>query len=146
MSDTPASEASATGFDALSSSGDSLVGMATLGKTAAALALVIVIILVCTALLRRWGGHSQVAGRHLQVVASTALGGRERLVIVEIDDTWLVLGVGGGQVTKLHELPAPAPGDATPEATATRDTRFATRFARALRNNAGLGGSGRGES
>ncbi|SDJ35577.1 flagellar biosynthetic protein FliO [Billgrantia gudaonensis] len=146
MSDTPATEASASGLDALASSGDSLVGMATLGKTAAALALVIAIILVCTALLRRWGGHSRGIGRHLRVVASTTLGGRERLVIVEIEDTWLVLGVGGGQVTKLHEMPVPASGTTKPAASDTDDSRFATRFARALRHNTGLGGSGRRES
>ncbi|WP_163559786.1 flagellar biosynthetic protein FliO [Halomonas sp. NO4] len=142
MSDTPASETQAAGLDALASSGDSLVGMATLGKTAAALALVVVIIFVCTALLRRWGGHTRMAGHHLQVVASTALGNRERLVIVEVEDTWLVLGVGGGQVTKVHEMPAPPTPEGAP-AEAAGDEPFATRFARALRHNAGLGGNGR---
>ena len=36
------------------SGGDALIGMAALGKTAAALALVIAIILLCTSLLKRW--------------------------------------------------------------------------------------------
>ena len=35
------------------SGGDALIGMAALGKTAAALALVIAIILLCTSLLKR---------------------------------------------------------------------------------------------
>lgn len=144
MSDTPASDSSTSGLDALSSGGDALVGMATLGKTAAALALVIVIILVCTALLRRWGGQGRPGARHLRVVASTPLGGRERLVIVEVEDTWLVLGIGGGQVNKLHELPAPTDGKAP--VGALEDARFAARFARALRQNAGLGSGNRGES
>ncbi len=39
------------------SGGDALIGMAALGKTAAALALVIAIILLCTSLLKRWQHH-----------------------------------------------------------------------------------------
>ncbi|TFH85388.1 flagellar biosynthetic protein FliO [Billgrantia azerbaijanica] len=144
MSDTSASATSASELDALATGGDGLIGMATLGKTAAALALVVVIILVCTALLRRWHGQSRTTGRHLRVVTSAALGSRERLVVVEVEGTWLVLGVGGGQVNKLHELPAPpnqakdGMADSVPA-----DERFASRFARALKHNAGLGGSGR---
>lgn len=145
MRDTPSSEAQATGLEALAVGGDALVGMATLGKTAAALGLVIAIILVCTALLKRWGPQRRAAGGHLQVVASTALGSRERLVIVEVEDTWLVLGVGGGQINKLHELEAPErPHE--PEIADLQGERFATRFARALKHNAGLGGPGRGAS
>ncbi|WP_447956862.1 flagellar biosynthetic protein FliO [Vreelandella sp. EE7] len=91
--------------DALGS--DALVGMAALGKTAAALALVVVIILLCTALLKRIQQKRFDSGARLRVVGTTAVGGRERIVVVEVEDTWLVVGVGGGQITKLHERPAP---------------------------------------
>lgn len=145
MSNTPTTENPA-GIDALAVGGDALVGMATLGKTAAALALVIAIILICTALLKRWNPQQRAAGGHLRVVGSAAVGARERVVIVEVEDTWLVLGVGGGQVNKLHERQAPArPADETP-GKQIEDERFAARFARALKQNAGLGGSRRGES
>ncbi|PMR77715.1 flagellar biosynthetic protein FliO [Billgrantia endophytica] len=146
MSDTPSTEATATGLEALSVGGDALVGMATLGKTAAALALVIAIILVCTSLLKRWGPQRRAAGGHLRVIGSTALGPRERLVLVEVEGTWLVLGVGGGQISKLHELDAPERPvvDSIPDP--VQGERFAARFARALKQNAGLGGPGRGES
>ncbi|KAA0014471.1 flagellar biosynthetic protein FliO [Billgrantia pellis] len=145
MSDTSSTETSVAGLEALAG-GDSLVGMATLGKTAAALALVIVIILVCTALLRRWGPQRRVAGGHLQIVASTPLGNRERLVIVEVEGTWLVLGVGNGQIGKLHELPAPPDQGNAASSELPQGERFAARFARALKQNAGLGGPGRGSS
>ncbi|EWH00854.1 flagellar biosynthetic protein FliO [Halomonas sp. BC04] len=145
MRDTPSSEAQATGLESLAVGGDALVGMATLGKTAAALGLVIAIILVCTALLKRWGPQRRAAGGHLQVVGSTVLGSRERLVIVEVEGTWLVLGVGGGQINKLHELAAPE-RPREPESVELQGERFATRFARALKQNAGLGGPGRGTS
>jgi flagellar protein FliO/FliZ len=42
------------------------------------------------------------------VVGSTAVGTRERVVVVEVDGTWLLLGVGGGNVRLLHSQPRPA--------------------------------------
>ena len=46
----------------------------------------------------------------VKVVGTTAVGPRERVVVVEVDDTWLMLGVGGGDVRLLHTLPKPAAG------------------------------------
>jgi len=64
------------------------------------------------------------------------LGQRERVVIVEVAGTWLVLGVAPGQVSKLHELPAPA-ADAAPASPvdAPLPGSFAERFGQALRHN-----------
>ncbi|MNN99031.1 Flagellar protein FliO [compost metagenome] len=67
------------------------------------------------------------------------LGPRERVVIVEVADTWLVLGVAPGQVSKLHELPAPA-AEVAPAAAAP-DGRFAERLAQALKHNLRRGAS-----
>ncbi|MBI5900942.1 MAG: flagellar biosynthetic protein FliO [Rhodocyclales bacterium] len=41
----------------------------------------------------------------MRVVAATAVGGRERVVIVEVGSTWLVLGVAPGRVSPLAEIP-----------------------------------------
>lgn len=43
----------------------------------------------------------------VKVVGTTAVGARERVVVVEVDNTWLLLGVGGGNVRLLHTLPKP---------------------------------------
>ena len=43
----------------------------------------------------------------VKVVGTTAVGTRERVVVVEVDNTWLLLGVGGGNVRLLHTLPKP---------------------------------------
>lgn len=43
----------------------------------------------------------------VKVVGSTAVGSRERVVVIEVDHTWLLLGVGGGNVRLLHTLPKP---------------------------------------
>lgn len=44
----------------------------------------------------------------VKVVGTTPVGTRERVVVVEVDSTWLLLGVGGGNVRVLHTLPKPA--------------------------------------
>lgn len=113
-------------------SGDALLGMAALGKTAAALAFVIALILVCTVLLKRFNKRQTRHGAHLEVISSTAVGARERVVIVELDGTWLVLGVGSGRINKLHERPAPA---RTPHSAEPPATGFSARFAQALRQS-----------
>jgi flagellar protein FliO/FliZ len=41
----------------------------------------------------------------LKVISGVAVGPRERVVLVEVNDTWLVLGVAPGQVRALHTLP-----------------------------------------
>ncbi|XQU08795.1 flagellar biosynthetic protein FliO [Halomonas sp. LY9] len=112
--------------------GDALIGMAAIGKTAAALALVIAIILLCTSLLKRWQQHRVDHGARLRIVGTTAVGTRERIVVVEIEDTWLVLGVSGGRINKLHERPAPADRTPTP---ASPPSRFSQRLASALANS-----------
>lgn len=43
----------------------------------------------------------------VRVVGSTAVGARERVVVIEVDNTWLLLGVGGGNVRLLHTLAKP---------------------------------------
>lgn len=55
----------------------------------------------------------------VRVVGTTPVGTRERVVVVEVDDTWLLLGVGGGNVRLLHTLPRPT-GSGAPLAESSR--------------------------
>lgn len=57
--------------------------------------------------LRRFSPGQSAAQGAVKVVGGVMLGPRERLVVVEVGDTWLLLGVGGGQVSTLHSLPRP---------------------------------------
>ncbi|WP_338065893.1 flagellar biosynthetic protein FliO [Nissabacter archeti] len=66
----------------------------------------------------------------LKVTASCQVGQRERVVIVEVDNTWLVLGVTPTQITPLHTLSAPP---AQPPA-ATAATPAAAQFRQLLNN------------
>lgn len=43
----------------------------------------------------------------VKVVGSAQVGARERVVVIEVEDTWLLLGVGGGQVRLLDKRAKP---------------------------------------
>jgi flagellar protein FliO/FliZ len=71
------------------------------------LALVIGLIFGCAWLARRFGLNRPIArGGLVKVISSTPLSQKERVVVIEIEDTWLVLGVAPGSVSHLHTLPA----------------------------------------
>ena len=58
--------------------------------------------------LRRFSPGQTGAQGLVKVGGGVMLGPRERLVVVEVGDTWLLVGVGGGQVSPLHHMPRPA--------------------------------------
>ena len=133
MSNDTAREAA---LQAVNGGGEAVVGLAALGKTALVLVLLVAVILLFGWLLRRLGPGQGQDSRLLRVVASKAVGAKERVVIVDVDGTRLVLGVGGGRVTRLHQSPAPQ----SPPVDGVADgERFATRFAQALKQNLGGG-------
>lgn len=70
---------------------------------------IIAFILIAAWLAKRVGLAGKTAGtRGLKVSASTTLGPRERVVIVDVEDARLVLGVTASNINVLHKLP-PAP-------------------------------------
>ena len=70
------------------------------------LAVVIGLIFMFAWVARRFGLQPSSNGKLLKVVSSAMVGQRERVVVVEIGDAWLVLGVAAGQVRALHTMPA----------------------------------------
>ena len=76
------------------------------------LAVVIGLIFLFAWVVRRFGLQPSGNGRLLKVVSSVMVGQRERVVVVEIGDAWLVLGVAAGQVRTLHTMPAEKRPDA----------------------------------
>lgn len=71
------------------------------------LAAVVGLILGLAWLLRRTGVHASGA-QIIRIVASQQLSARERIVVVEMADSWLVLGVAPGQVSRLGKFARPA--------------------------------------
>ena len=70
-------------------------------------ALVFVLALIPAAvwLLKRMGGSTLAGASGLRVVGQLALGARERLVIVEAGERWLLLGVTAGSINRVGTLP-----------------------------------------
>lgn len=58
-------------------------------------------------LLRRFSPGQSAAGGALRVVGGVMIGPKERVVVVETGETWLLLGVAPGQVNLLHSMPRP---------------------------------------
>lgn len=83
---------------------ESIIAPDSMAKMITGLLLVLAIIIASTWLLKRFSIIPTITSGNLKVIAATGVGQRERVVIVEIGDTWLVLGVAPGQVTKLHTL------------------------------------------
>lgn len=78
----------------------------------AGLAVVVGLLVASLWLLKRLSAPRGPAGGLLKVVSATAVGPRERVVIVELGETWLVLGVAPGRVTTLHQIPRMVAGAA----------------------------------
>ena len=70
------------------------------------LALIIGLLFAGAYILRRLnGGRSFGQGGPLRVVGGLTISPRERIVLIEVGDTWLVVGVVPGQIKTLHSLP-----------------------------------------
>jgi len=76
-------------------------------------------------LLKRLAPRHYSSNNTLRIVAGAAVGQRERVVVVEIGTSWLVLGVAPGQVTALHHLPRPEPDTLPAEPPADKAHPFA---------------------
>ncbi len=74
--------------------------------------------------LKRFGPRNAIGNADLRIVGALNLGGRERIVVVEVGDQWIVVGASPGRVNALatiprqHEAPLPpVPGAYAPSAT-----------------------------
>jgi len=69
------------------------------------LALVLAAIAASAWLARRLGAGSAHGARLMKVVSALPVGAKERVVVVEIEGQWMVLGVAPGRVSALATLP-----------------------------------------
>jgi len=81
------------------------------------LLLVLAAVMLVAWILKRINLPQHGAGSLLKVISGVAVGQRERIVLVEVNDTWLVVGVAPGHVQALHSMPKadlPIPHEETP--------------------------------
>jgi len=86
----------------------SLVGASGLLQAGLGMLLVLGLIFLFAWMARRFGLQRLGGSQVVKVISSSMLGQRERVVVVEVGATWLVLGVTASQINTLHTLPAPA--------------------------------------
>lgn len=94
--------------EASAASGGSGILQAVMGTL-----VVIGAIFLCAWLGRRFGVQRMGGNGLVKVVSTSMVGQRERVVVVDVAGTWLVLGVTAQNVQTLHTLPAQASPDAT---------------------------------
>lgn len=90
------------------------------------LLLVLGAIVLVAWLLKRINLPQQGGRNLLKVVSGVAVGQRERIVLVEVGETWLVVGVAPGSVRTLHTLPRSALPTAEANALESDQTKFQT--------------------
>jgi flagellar protein FliO/FliZ len=105
------------------------------------LGLVVVLAVIAGAawLLRRFGGMARGPASLVKVIGGSAVGQRERVVLVEVGDTWLVIGVAPGHVTALHSMPKGESTASTSEHMAypAGDARFSAWFKQVMEKRNG---------
>lgn len=107
-------------------------GAAGLLQAGMGLAIVLALIFGCAWLARRFGLQKVGSTRLIKVVSSAMVGQRERVVVVEIGDSWLVLGVTANQVNALHTMPAGSLSDADAASTVRGMAGMSGDFSRKL--------------
>jgi flagellar protein FliO/FliZ len=112
---------------------DAAPGAAGMLQMLPGLVFVLALILGMAWLARRFGVNRGAAAGPLRVVSQCGVGARERVVVVEVADQWLVLGVAPGAVRQLTQMARPQ-GAAAPPAggDAVEKPPFAAWLERAL--------------
>lgn len=69
------------------------------------LLLILALLFLAAYGLRRLNGGQGLGGGPLKIVGGLIMGTRERIVLIEVGDTWLLIGVAPGQIRTLHRMP-----------------------------------------
>ncbi|MDX2457116.1 MAG: flagellar biosynthetic protein FliO [Gammaproteobacteria bacterium] len=94
------------GLSPLGISGE-VMGGGFLMQSVTALFIVLVSVVVLALVMRRFGRLQSSAKGALQMIDGMALSTRERIVLVQVGDTQVLLGVAPGRVEAVHVLDKP---------------------------------------
>lgn len=70
-----------------------------------ALALIVGLLLGTAWLARKVSGGKGFGQGGMRIIGGVALGPRERIVLIEVGENWLVIGIVPGQIRTLHRMP-----------------------------------------
>ncbi len=83
------------------------MGIASLVQLTLGMIVVLMLIVGIAWLLKRTGRFQTAAGADLRVLGGLSMGARERVVLLQVGETQLLVGVTPGSVTPLHVLSTP---------------------------------------
>jgi flagellar protein FliO/FliZ len=66
---------------------------------------VLALMAVAAWLLRRFNVSKGLGGANIRIIGGVSVGNRERVVVVEVADQWIVVGVAPGSVNALTTMP-----------------------------------------
>jgi len=69
------------------------------------LIIVLALLAGCAWLLRRFNAGKTAGGANIKIIGGVSVGTRERVMVVEVADQWIVVGVAVGRVTALSTMP-----------------------------------------
>ena len=100
-------------------------------QTIFALCLVLALLAALAWFMKRYGPKAQAGTAHVKLVGALNLGGRERIMVVEVGDQWIVVGASPGRVNALATMPRQIgiAADAAPDATLQPHQPSASSFA-----------------
>jgi flagellar biosynthetic protein FliO len=98
---------------------------ASLLQTIFALTLVLALLLGLAWLAKRYGPRATGSSANLRIVGALNLGGRERILLVEVADQWIVVGAAPGRVNLLSTMPKQEGAEPPPGFAANAPAGFA---------------------
>jgi flagellar protein FliO/FliZ len=81
-------------------------------QTIFALCVVLGLLALLAWFMKRYGPKVQAGSAHVKLVGALNLGGRERIMVVEVGDQWIVVGASPGRVNALATMPRQAGAEA----------------------------------
>ena len=95
-------------------------------QTIFALVLVLALLAALAWAAKRYGPRVAGNSANLRMIGALNIGGRERIMVIEVGDQWIVVGASPGRVNALATMPK---GDAAANATLAGHTPSASNFA-----------------
>ena len=93
-----------------------IVSAGTYIQTTLALILIVGVLIGGAWLAKKMSGGKGFGQGGMKIIGGVTLGPRERIVLIEVGDEWLVIGIVPGQIRTLHRLTKglSTPDDLTP--------------------------------
>ena len=107
LAETVAEAGAEAGGATVAAGGADSLAMANLWQLTLGMSLVLGLIVAISWILKRSGRFRMAAGGGLRVLGGLSMGARERVVLMQVGDKQLLIGVAPGRVQTLHVLDEP---------------------------------------